>query len=58
MAFFGIQFPSHKLGIVFLQIPYTRFFQQGIAVVHLHTQGIERVDHLLGIRDDRLFRTW
>ena len=52
MAFFGVQFPSHELGIVFLQIPYPRFLEQGIAVVHLHTQGVERVDNFLGIRDD------
>ena len=49
-----IQPTRRKLLVVLLHVPTARIFQQVVAIVHLNTERIERVNYLLRIRDNGL----
>ena len=55
MSFFGVQFPSHKLSIVFLDVSSTGLFEQVVSIVHLNAERIQGAHHFLGVGNDGIF---
>ena len=53
-----IQFTSDKLLVVFFQVSGTSLLKQVIALIHLKTERIKRIDHLTGLRYDRFILIW
>ena len=55
MAFLRIKFAGGKFFVVLFNISNAGFFQQIVPVVHLYTQGIERMHNLLCICNNGVF---
>ena len=54
MPIVRIQLPRQKLIVVLNDVPHQCILQQLVAVVHLHTQTIQRINNLVIIRNNRL----
>ena len=54
MPIVRIQFPRQELIVVLNDVPHQRVLQQLVAIVHLYTQTVQRINNLVIIRNNRL----
>src|SRR5690606_11757994 len=56
VTFFRIKLSRHKFCIILLQITRTCILENFISVLHFNTKRVQCMNHLAGIRNDRLLR--
>ena len=54
MAIIRIQPPGHKEIVILLDAANLGILQQGVTGIHLDAEGVQRIDDLIGVGDDRL----
>ena len=55
MPLFRIQTTVDELLVILLDIAHMGSFQQVIASIHLHTDGVQSLHHLRDVRNDGIF---
>ena len=55
MAFLRVEVMVEELFVIFLYVPDTSVLKHVVALVHKHTETLQRLHHFLYVGDDRLF---
>ena len=55
MSFVRVELSCFELSVVLFDVAHLSIFEQLVTVIHLYTEGVERVYHFFVIGDNRLF---